>query len=570
MKTPAVLYAAKSTQDKHASIPTQLRNGREKAEEEDWDVIGEFTDERFSAYSGNRGPGLKAATELAASAAEERGVVCMLVAQHSDRFARGAGDEPGASDSLMEVWIRMRRRNVHLRSFQNDSMMHKPVTVAVASEQAYEESKRKSEAVKDGIHRRRHERGKPHGGKRRYGYRYVKGEGLVAVEAELAIVRRMAEEFFAGASDSQIMRGLLADNIPTALGGKWHQATVADILTNPLYAGKLRAKGEVVDGIHEPAYDWETFQRLGDLRAARNKQAKGRGRPPAGPHLFRKGMLRCGVCGGSMVPRTTRPGKTRPNRKISETYYCYERLRDSSLCSMTPVKRAEVDSAVYRYFELVGLDVEATRDQLAEARDQRLAEVRALTVQAEAEKQRAEERMARVRRDYMDDKLSAEDWADFRDELTAGLKAAGAEVERLAEQAAEVEAWGEFQDAERDTLAKLADLRKAMAGEINDAEGTDAVRAALSRLFEHFVIRRPESGQRIHAELAWLGDLYIEPVPREQAIESYTSLRPVFVRELLYGEQTNQESPSSCPPPRLPTASATPMTRRKRSTPRRT
>ncbi len=61
----AVLYAAKSTEDKRGSIPTQLADARAMAEREGWEIIGEFQDEGFSAYSGNRGPGLEAAKRAA-------------------------------------------------------------------------------------------------------------------------------------------------------------------------------------------------------------------------------------------------------------------------------------------------------------------------------------------------------------------------------------------------------------------------------------------------------------------------------------------------------------------------
>ena len=59
MTTPAVIYAAKSTEDKHGSIGTQLEDCRALAERNGFEVVGEFTDEAFSAYSGNRGPGLR-------------------------------------------------------------------------------------------------------------------------------------------------------------------------------------------------------------------------------------------------------------------------------------------------------------------------------------------------------------------------------------------------------------------------------------------------------------------------------------------------------------------------------
>jgi site-specific DNA recombinase len=81
----AVIYAAKSTEDKHGSIPTQLDDCRALAERQGWEVAGEFIDEAFSAHKGDRGPGLARALE-----AGER-QVATLVVQHSDRLARGDG-----------------------------------------------------------------------------------------------------------------------------------------------------------------------------------------------------------------------------------------------------------------------------------------------------------------------------------------------------------------------------------------------------------------------------------------------------------------------------------------------
>src|SRR5438132_1337577 len=90
--TACVIYSAKSSEDKHGSIPTQTADCRAMAHRERWHVVAEFQDEGFSGYSGNRGPGLAAARQEAA-----RRAPCVLLAQHSDRFARGAGDAPGAA-----------------------------------------------------------------------------------------------------------------------------------------------------------------------------------------------------------------------------------------------------------------------------------------------------------------------------------------------------------------------------------------------------------------------------------------------------------------------------------------
>lgn len=531
MRIPAVIYAAKSTQDKHLSIPTQIKDCQAKAVDEDWEVVDEFKDEGFSAYSGNRGPGLERAKRAAADAATDSGGICMLVAQHSDRFARGAGDQPGAADSLIEIWHAMRRENVHLRSKQNDSMLGDPLLVAAASKLAYEESARKSDATKSGMERRAVERGQAAGGIRAFGYRWGENKtGLLVVAHEAAVVEgRMYEATLAGATQQGIMRELEADGIKTVRGGRWHQGGIGRILRNPLYKGMIVRHGEELPGRHDAIVSPGLWGEVNDLLASRAKTGKGRGRRPEGSHLFRKGMLRC-VCEEPMVPRTDRNRQSGPR----EVYICYGRHRDPSSCSMSSIARERIDSPVYRYFEQVGLDVEATRMQLADARHQKIAEIQALSAEAEAEKNRADERLARVRRDYTDGKLTAEDWSAFNDELSADLAGAEAELARFAEQRAEVTAWGQIQDVEHDVLAKLADLRATIAGELSSAAGVDAVRAALLRIFDGFSLRRPEIGRRVHADLAWGGDLIIEPMVKERVVEGYTSLRPVFRREPLY------------------------------------
>jgi hypothetical protein len=165
--------------------------------------------------------------------------------------------------------------------------------------------------------------------------------------------------------------------------------------------------------------------------------------------LFRGGMLRC-ECGDAMVPRTNGG---------YQLYYCNGRSKlGRDFCSMPTLRRVDIDSAVFRYFGQVGLDVEETRRSIAEARDRKLAEVWALREQAEHEARRAEERLARVRRDYTDGKLDADDWREFRAELGEERDAARAEAERLTAQLHDVEQWGAVRDAEAETLRRLSEI----------------------------------------------------------------------------------------------------------------
>jgi site-specific DNA recombinase len=481
------------------------------AAREGWEVAGEYADEAVSAWTGDRGPQLAAALVHA-----ERMAPCVVVVQHSDRLARGDGR---SARHLGEIYFWAIKAEVELRSVQDDSTFTNPLLTFAMGERNAEDSRRKSLAVQAGM-RRRKEAGWPNGGPRPYGYRYQDG-ALVVVNAEGVIVKRIFREFVGGRSLTAIARGLHEDGIPTVSGRLWRQSTVGGMLANPLYVGLIRHKGQTFPGHHEPLIDEETWDRAQELLVAR--EARGRGRPPKGQHLFRGGMLRC-ECGEAIVPRTNGG---------YQMYYCNGRGKlGRDFCSMPHLRRVDIDSAVFRYFEQVGLDVEETRRSIAVARERKLAEVSALREQAEHEARRAEERLARVRRDYTDGKLEAEDWRDFRAELGAERDAALAEAERLATQLRDVEQWGAVRDAEAETLRQLSEIRAVIAGEVRDAEGLDAVRAALARTFERFVIRR--HAPRVHVELVADTQLVIEPVVREQALSGYSeNLRPILRRVAL-------------------------------------
>jgi DNA invertase Pin-like site-specific DNA recombinase len=541
MPVPVVIYAAKSTQDKHRSIATQLEDGRTKAAEEDWEVVGEFFDEKFSAYSGNRGRGLREAKDLAVRVAEERGTICMLVAQASDRFARGEGDKPGAADALIEIWHLLRRLNVHLRSVEDDGDLRDSPSVANLGHRAMMESKRKSGAVKKGMARRA-KKGLPIGSRDALGLR-INADGYAPIPDQVPTVERIFRELRAGRSQLAITRDLSRDGVPTATGeGKWHQGTVHRIARNPIYKGMVIHRGEVRPGQHEAIIKpelWDEVNAILDSRATQ-LSGKSRGRPSLGSHLFRKGMLRC-VCGETMLPRTNRKKAKDGSEYLYEVYICSGRNLDLESCAMLPIKRPILDLSVYRYFEQVGLDIEATRDQLIGARDARLTESCALLEQAKSEEQRAEESLTRIRRDYTRDKITAEDWSEFKEDLTQELNGARAQFSRFARQVREIEAWGGIQDAERDVLMKLTEIRQAMVGDIKNAEGVEAVRAALLRLFEGFRLRKPIAGESVHVDLLQRGGgLMIDPIPQEQGIEGYsTGMLPIFRREPLYSAENN-------------------------------
>lgn len=366
---PAVLYAAKSTQDKHLSIPTQLQNCREKVEEEGWLVVGEYHDENFSAYSGNRGPDLKKAEAHADRAADEYGCTAMLVVQHSDRLARGAGDAPGASDSLIEVWHRLRRKDVHVRSFQNDTMMSKPVLVAVAAEQAYEESERKSKAIKDGKRRRAEDRGESNG-PLNFGYRFhdpeAKHKRRVFDEGECEGWKKARALLLEGKTLGFIARWLNGHGYESKRGNAFSSQRVKDMLANPYYAGKIkRADGTLIEGQHPALISWDEHDAILKALASLSHQptTKG-GRRPDQVNLLSGGLMRCAHCGRGIWQRKHESGR--------RDYICGNVRQKTGTCDACSFDAPTAERAVMEHLGSLFVDLGAWIEKLnAERSDQR-------------------------------------------------------------------------------------------------------------------------------------------------------------------------------------------------------
>jgi site-specific DNA recombinase len=336
---------------------------------------------------------------------------------------------------------------------------------------------------------------------------YAKRDGdLVVVEAERVLVDRIYSEFVAGASQQAIARQLDRDGVKTKTGGRWYQGTISKVLSSRVYLGEIRAGDDWLPGKHESTIDRATWDAAATLREVTRK-GDGRGRRTAGQHIFCGGLLRCGVCGESMVPR-----------KDSDRYYCISTKRrdvgDADRCPMPPVPRAMVDDVVLAYFQKVGLDVAATAQALREAVDRTLAEARSHRADAERDEMRAEARMMRVQEDYQDGRVDADDWRVQRRGLIADREAAGVRVAEWGKRELAIEQDHEAFDVEGTALRRLAALRRAMVERVATAADLGALRAALTQLFDGFTLHSEDLQARHSIVLdrdtyGWQSDLFV-------------------------------------------------------------
>ena len=536
----AVLYAGKSTRDEHGSIPTQLKDGRVLAAANRWTVVGEYSDEDASAYHGNRGPGL-----AGAMAHCERLEAPALIVQHSDRLARGNVRD---ARHLVEIVVWAIRHGVKLVSKQDPATFADDDTAilmgAIAGSRNHEDSRRKSQAVRDGM-RRRAESGKLPGGPPPYGFRSaaeLSADGrplqtrdgrivksLEPVPEQVAVVERIFLEWVDGRPQQDIARGLNREGQRSRNGVQWRQCTIRRILTNPVYVGKLRKgkNGDVIAGAHEPVLDeqlWNAararFQNQ-QVTTGRHGSAKGSnnggGQRGKGAHLLTKGLLRCGYCGGAMGPRSI-PSRV-PGKPASDRYHCLVHYRDPQACPQTPIARELVDEALLSEVTTRYLDLEATRERLRTRRqsDARLA-AEALTA-AESDLTRAESSLQRVKRDYVEGKITAHDWGELRVELTAEKDAAASAVERQRLRVTTVTP--EAIDAEEETLRRLAELRDVVGGKLAATTDLQALRFMLRQVFDSIELIETDGGLALYpkprAEILTGHGFVRTPLPLETA-----------------------------------------------------
>ncbi len=195
----------------------------------------------------------------------------------------------------------------------------------------------------------------PGGGKPTYGYKFVDGEkykrarfvpneDIIWVDengkewSEAEVVRFIFAKLKLGRSIRQTRLELTRLKVPTRKGGYvWADATVHYIATRERYVGrainntygaknrKVYRKPEeehiVLDttgAIIPPLVDLDTWKSVQE-RLAENKQLSLRRNTQKEYGMLRGGLVRCAVCGWSMVARSR---KARPESPITQQYFC--------------------------------------------------------------------------------------------------------------------------------------------------------------------------------------------------------------------------------------------------------
>jgi DNA invertase Pin-like site-specific DNA recombinase len=102
--------------------------------------------------------------------------------------------------------------------------------------------------------------------------------------------------------------------IAPARAQKWSCVAIRGILANPFYIGKMKFRGQYMDGIHEPIVGYQVFSQVQEVLRLQKPVH------PQSRNYTLASILRCGVCGGIMRSFTNKAGGA---------YSCYQSYTDA-------------------------------------------------------------------------------------------------------------------------------------------------------------------------------------------------------------------------------------------------
>ena len=321
-----------------------------------WEYAGVFADNGISGTSTDRAEFQRLMTEC------EAGHIDIILTKSISRFARNTLDTLTAVRRLRELGIEVQfeKKHIHTRSDKGELLL------TLLASFAQEESRSISENVKWSV-RKRMEQGIPNGHFRILGYRW-QDDKLVIVPEEVAIVRRIYQDFLDGKSRLETERALNAEGIRSINGCRFQDSSLKMILTNITYTGNMllqkeyisdpingkrkKNHGELpqyyVEGTHEAIIDRATFDYV-QQEMARRKALGALANKSLNLSCF-SGKIKCPHCHVSYMHEPQR-------RKSNIDYWACGSKKKKKVGDGCPVKGAMSEVALKKCCaEVLGLD----------------------------------------------------------------------------------------------------------------------------------------------------------------------------------------------------------------------
>jgi site-specific DNA recombinase len=376
--TRVCLYTRISTDEENQ--PTSLHSQRERLEafckaQEGWRIVAHKQDQSTGTKLDR--PGLQAAFELARS-----GAIDLLLVYRVDRLSRKVRQLAQLAEELDTYRVVLRSAT---EPFDTGSAAGRMMLQMLAVFAEFEHATI-VDRISAGIERRARE-GRWFGGRPPFGYLFSNEERVLVPDPVKAPVVRRAFDLYTRRrlGTCSIAEKLRAEGAPAPSAG-WGHPAVHWIISNPTYAGKIRWRDRVFDGVHEPLIDELTFKQAQAILRERSEHAKRRGNPS---DFLLSGVVRCGHCGKAYIGMSARGNGGR-----YEYYACTGRQKyGPKACRNDRLPRAKLEQAVLAQLASVYRDGDLIPKALARAHaeaesnrpeiEQRLGSIRAEIARAE-------------------------------------------------------------------------------------------------------------------------------------------------------------------------------------------
>ena len=254
----------------------------------------------------------------------EAGLVDIIVVYKIDRLSRSICDFADLTKKFDEWGVQFVAVTQEINTATSAGRMMLNILITFAQ---YEREVI-TERVRDKMAATR-KKGKFVGGSVPMGY-YVKDKRLEVKPEEAEIIRKIFQRYVEIQSPKLIAMELNEQNIKTKQGKKWNTLHISRTLNNHTYVGEVKYKGAIWNGEQEAIIPRTLWDRVKEIQRSADQQANRSHRQETIAPL--KNILRCGHCGGAMMPTFSNRGNRR--------YHYYLCSKDSKRAISTcPVKQ---------------------------------------------------------------------------------------------------------------------------------------------------------------------------------------------------------------------------------------
>ena len=377
-----------------------------------WRLARVYADEGLSGTSVRRRAAFQQMLEDAA--AKKFG---LILTKEVSRFARNTVDTLAYTRRLKEMGVGVVFLSDNIDTRDNDGELR----LTIMASMAQEESRKTSQRVKWG-QRRRMEAGVVFGSDSTYGFE-TRGGALTVRPAEAEVVRLIYHKYLAeGKGAHVIARELDRAGIAPPKAERWSENTILRMLRNEKYAGDLlqrkyitldylthrkvenRGREEQIylRNHHQAIVDRETWEAVQRELARRRGVRQGGERHSA--RYWSSGRVKCGGCGGTYVPRTSR----RKDGAVYRSWGC----RNS--CGMGMVNDKALFACGQFALEQLGADPAAELAELSGQIERIRAREGKTSAREESRRREGERRLRRALEGYLDGVITAAELAAVR------------------------------------------------------------------------------------------------------------------------------------------------------------